>query len=180
MSGQTLKPADGGTDVPLRLLLRGLALRRARCRRGRISATWFTRVGSCPVCRALIATCTGEVPGGVAINLVTNTIRATNRKWSSRSCLGGRQPCDSLSDSCSGGALFSLVSPALVRLLGRRTDLTEQFGGIPSCGHAGLAPVGRGLSTGTASGVRSGYCRIIRVRTAATMQRAPDIQNADS
>jgi len=167
-------------NVPLRLLLRGLALRCPRCGRGHISATWFTLVGSCPNCHAPIETRTGEVSGGMAINLVTTTILATIGIW--WGAVFERAPILPLVVGLVvGGVLFSLFFHRhACGLWVGALYLTEDIGEVPSGAQAGLAPTGRGLATTTAGGVRSGDRRIIRVRTAATMQRAPDIQNADS
>ncbi len=167
-------------NVPLRLLLRGLTLRCPRCGRGHISATLFTLVESCPACRAPIETRTGEVTGGMAINLVATTILATIGIW--WGAVFERAPIVPLIVGLVfGGTLFSLVFHRhACGLWVGALYLTEDIGEAPTGGQAGLAPVGRGLSTRTAGGVRSGDRRIIRVRTAATMQRPPDSQKADS
>ncbi len=167
-------------NVPLRLLLRGLALRCPRCGRGHISATLFTIVEACPVCRAPIETRTGEVTGGMAINLVTTTILATIGIW-----WGGvfeRAPILPLVVGLVlGGTLFSLLFHRhACGLWVGALYLTEDIGEAPIGGQTGLAPAGRGRSSVTGVADRSGDRRIIRVRTAATMQRPPDIQNADS
>ncbi len=132
------------------------------------------------MCRAPIETRTGEVTGGMAINLVTTTILATIGIW-----WGGvfeRAPILPLVVGLVlGGTLFSLLFHRhACGLWVGALYLTEDIGEAPIGGQTGLAPAGRGRSSVTGVADRSGDRRIIRVRTAATMQRPPDIQNADS
>ena len=109
----------------------------------------------------------------MAINLLTTTILATIGIW--WGAVFERAPILPLVVGLVvGGVLFSLVFHRhACGLWVGALYLTEDIGEVPSGAQAGLA-------TTTAGGVRSGDRRIIRVRTAATMQRAPDIQNADS
>ena len=54
----------------IRALLDGLLLRCPRCRRGRMFSGWFTMRRSCPVCRLPFERASGEITGGMAINVV--------------------------------------------------------------------------------------------------------------
>ena len=173
-------PHNRGMNVPLRLLLRGLALRCPRCGRGHISASLFNPVEACPACRAPIETRTGEVTGGMAINLVTTTILATIGIW--WGAVFERAPILPLVlGLVLGGTLFSLAFHRhACGLWVGALYLPEDIGEAPTGGQAGLAPAGRGRSSRTGGADRSGDRRISRVRSAATMHRAPDNQNADS
>jgi uncharacterized protein (DUF983 family) len=92
----------------LRAILDGLLLRCPRCERGRMFARRFTMYRSCPVCGLPFEQASGEITGGMGINIVLTLLVIIVSALAL-----GRDPAIPLPPLLGGLALFAIAFPIL-------------------------------------------------------------------